>query len=87
MEHEIAAIADQRIYFPFRFGDLNPQGTCDLVAHRGEAIFHVVCLDTLAPPQAVEVPRKTAGGADDDIVSLDEVVHRPEGSRLNNPFR
>ena len=74
VHHHVAAVADHDEDFAVGQGHLHAQAAGDLVAHAGEAVFHVVAVGRAGPPQLVQLARQAAGGADDDVAA-----RRPRG--------
>jgi hypothetical protein len=49
------------------FGHLGAEAAGDLVAHAGEAVFHVVAAGRARLPELVQFARQAAGGAEHDV--------------------
>ena len=82
MQHQKAAVADEGIDVLIGRGELGAEGAADLVAHAGEAVFHVIGVFALRFPQPLHTAGQRTGGADRDRVGRGKVVDNTEGAGL-----
>src|SRR5690606_25431205 len=68
IHHEITAVTDEHVDVPFGLGQLYPYPARDPVAHAGIAVFQVITVGAVRPPQLVQRARQSAGCADDGCV-------------------
>ena len=68
VEHHERAITNECINFLVRLGQFGAECTCDLVAHAGCAVFHVVGVGRVRYPQTLEVCRQRACCCNHDCV-------------------
>ena len=81
-QHEVRAVADERIDLALGCRELHTEGTGDLVAHARVAVLDVVLLPIARPPELVQISGHRPRGADHHVGRRGEVVHRADDLRL-----
>src|SRR5690606_28443315 len=64
-QHEVAAVADERVHLAIRIGELHAERARDLVAHARVGVLGVVVVLGAAPPELLQVAGQAARGVDD----------------------
>ncbi len=78
MQHQVGAVAHQGIDLALGGGELDPQGRGNFITHARIAIFHVVGVEPLAAPAALQVPGQTAGSGDNHRIVGQGLVEHPQ---------
>jgi len=72
--HQIGAVADHHVDFSLGVGHFCAEAAGNFVAHAGIAVFHVVAAGLAGAPEFVQIARKAAGGAKEDVGGFGEGV-------------
>ena len=82
VQHVEGTVAAHSVNFLIRAGDLSAQSGCNLVAHAGVAVLHVVGVLLACAPQTLHVARQRACCCTYDRVVVDHVVNGAQNSGL-----